>query len=832
MPKPLSLIILVLLSSVLVTQADAEVLSEDTNWLGVVELSEDVLVPAGITLTISPGTIVKVQLSENTRIDPEYMSHQTEILVRGTLRIEGTDDEKVVLSTATDKAGEYWAGIIVDGGRVEIKHTNVNSAEAALTLTSGSAVLDHTTITKNRYGLVVQSKKALLHISESLVEKNDYGVMVLDNASFDSDSGSTIRNNAKKDLFEAVPAGTDFAESKYETTVPPLSVTYKNEALPNYTVWQGRVLIDGQLRLPPEGRLVIMPGTVVEFTKKDTNSDGIGESGLQIQGLLIAKGTPDKPIVFRSAEEVRQLGDWDAINILGSDLAQNIIEYCRIENAYRGLHFHYSNVAVNRTILLNNYRGAQFQESRVSISNSRFYKNKSGVQTRDSEVIFNNNEVFDNLNGGNFFRLNLKASGNIFADNKGEGLRIREGTSLLDHNLFVGNRMGLLVSDAVYGSFEANVMSTNMEAGLLVRNSDNIEITGNAVQTNALNGISLMSSRAAITHNLINANGERGVGIISFDGVITDNNIVDNGLYAVGLESDRDIDAAGNWWGDSDLDKEIYDINDEPGLGRVDYGERKAAPISFNWPLVRIRSDTVWAGSVRVEGQVSVDKGATLNIMPGTVSEFADSYSGLLVYGALKAKGQAGKRIAFTSVAGKGPSDWLGIQLEKATGSVIENSDFSYADYGLHIHFVPMEISGCRFIDNNLGIRFRSGPIKLSRSLFTGNRIGVRSFRGNMEIFENEFRNNEIGVFIREGGKGVKIYRNNFTDNERYNLRLGDFDKEDVDARNNWWGTDKPAAKIFDGHQESYIGMALLEPFLETPVEINGLPEQQKRGGE
>ncbi|MFN2365624.1 MAG: right-handed parallel beta-helix repeat-containing protein [Desulfurivibrionaceae bacterium] len=827
MTKKLSLIICLLFSLLLSDPAYGKVLAEDAHWRGVIELREDILIPAGITLTIAAGAVVKILPSENTQIDPEYLSHRTEILVRGSLLIDGTVEQPVVLSSSSENRENYWAGIIVDGGRVAVNHADLSGAEAAVTVLEGKGDLDHAVIAKNRYGLVVQSGNAAVAIIDSVIERNDYGVMVLNGARFAADKRSRIRDNSRNDLFRAVASGARLAGSGDQAAKVHPAVTYGDEALPDYTVWKGRVLIDGQLRLPAEGRLVIMPGTIVEFTRKDTNRDGIGENGLQIQGLIVAKGTPEKPIVFRSAAESPRMGDWDAINILGSDLAQNIIEYCRIENAYRGLHFHFANVAINKTVLRNNYRGAQFQESLVSITSSRFYENKSGLQTRDSEVIFNNNEVFANLNGANFFRLNLKAAGNVFVDNSGEGLRIREGASLLERNLFAGNRMGLLVSDAVYGSFAGNVMSGNLESGMLVRNSDHLEITGNAIQANARNGISIMDSRAAIKGNLINANGERGLGIISFDGVISDNNIVDNRLYAMGLEGSGDIDATGNWWGDGDLDKEIYDVNDEPELGRVDYDERRGAALPFAWPLARIKNDSVWAGEIRVNDLLTVDKGATLTARPGTVVGFAGPQSGLLVNGALQAVGTAGQRIVFTAVSGGKASDWLGIQLERAAGSLLRNCDFSYADYGLHIHFVPMEIRGCRFLNNNLGIRFRSGPIKLSGSLFAGNRIGVRAFRGNMEILENEFLDNEIAVFIREGGSGVKIQRNNFRNSKRYHLRLGDFNKEDVEAPNNWWGSGNPGEKIFDGRRESYIGMVEFEPFLGAPLELKiDLPAQ------
>jgi len=814
------LIISIFLAMILAIPAAGEVLTENTSWQGVVDLQEDILVPAGITLTIEPGTIVKVHPSENTRIDPEYMSHQTEILIRGVFNAAGSNGARIRFSTISGSDQDQWAGIIIDGGRAEINGTDLSDAEAALTVLNGNAQLKDCLVRKNRYGIVAQGSESTIKIATSTIKENDYGLMKLNGALVEKDKETKVAGNSKNDILSAVSPQAFLTPKSYEPVKKTLTATYRNEALPGgYTVWKGRVLIDGQLRLPAESRLVIMPGTVVEFTKLDTNKDGIGENGLQVQGHLIAKGTPKEPIIFRSAEKVKNIGDWDSINILGSDQAQNIIEYCQIEHAYRGLHFHFSNVAVNHTILRNNYRGIQFQESLVSITNNQLYSNKSGIQTRDSEVTFSNNEIFGNLNGANFFRLNLKSAGNVFAGNAWDGVRIREGTTFFHENLLIGNRTGLLVSDAVYGSFNRNVISGNLESGLLARNADHVEIKGNAIQSNGINGISLRDTRAVISKNLINANGERGIGIISFTGTINDNNIAGNGLYAIGIEGSADIDATFNWWGDSDLVKEIYDADDEPGLGRVNYEPLRRSPAKFEWPIQKIISQTVWTGLMGVNELLTVEKGAVLEITPGTTAEFAKE-SGLLVYGSLKAGGLPARRITFTSSVKNGPGDWLGIRLEKATGSYLENCDLSYGEYGLHIHFVPMRIFSCRFLNNDIGIRFRSGPIRLSRSLFTQNRIGIRSFLGNMDMVENEITGNEIGVFIREGGNGVKIYRNNLYHNDRYDMRLGDFNKDDVDARENWWGNEPPGKKIFDGRMESYIGKVRFEPFLDSQIDL------------
>ena len=802
----------------------ALVLTENTLWQGEVRMEEDVLVPSGITLTIAAGTKVSVASAETTKIDPEYLSHQTELLVRGRLLVNSAPGARVSFSSAEDKKeAPRWAGVIIDGGEAELRGLELRNGEAAITVVAGKVSLQDCLLTANRYGVVAQSEQAQVTLAATAIEKNDYGVMVFDGASVKLAADCIVRDNAKVDNFVGKRA-TVVLPVDSAPVVPeksrPITTVYRDEALPGTTIWKGRILIDGQLRCPPASRLIILPGTVVEFSKKDSNGDGIGENGLQIQGQLIAKGTPAEPIIFRSAEKEPHRGDWDAINILGSDLAQNLLEYCRIEDAYRGMHLHYSNVAVNHLVLHNNYRGAQFQESLVRINGSRFFANKSGIQARDSELSFTTNEVFGNLNGANFYRLDLTASGNTFGDNFWDGLRVREGTSLVSGNLLAGNRQGMLISDADTGVFSGNVVSGNLEGGLQIRDSGGVVVTGNGVTANGITGISLRNSGALITKNLIAGNGERGVGIVSFSGTFTDNNLAANGKYAVGLEGPGDLDAAGNWWGGSDLAKEIYDRHDEPGLGEVKFAQPLQNPRPFVWPLTHLTSDALWTGEIRSSELLDVAPGVALTVLPGTVCRFDSAVAGILVNGRLLAQGRPEARIVFTSADEAGPSDWAGVSLERAVGSQIENCDFRFAEWGLHIHFVPMTISGCRFLNNDGGIRFRSGPMLLTHSLFRGNRVGVRSYFGNMEISENEFTDNEIALFVREGGTGVAIHRNNLHGNDRYNLRLGDFDKEDVDARENWWGEGEPLATIFDGRSESYIGKVIYEPFLGSPVDL------------
>ncbi len=823
--------------------ASGSVIISNTVWEGEVLISEDILVPEGITLSIKPGTIIRVTPSESTKTDPEYMSPLTEITVRGILKAEGNEDTPIVFISTKGDESSNWAGLIIDGGTAHLSSCRIQNAETGIYIINGTLNMKDSVIKENRYGLVAQGEGTKVGIKNTLIRENDYGIFSFRGAKVDS-SGSITKDNKKKDLFSQKDRDYNLLKEYEPKEKKDIGRQYGDEVLLGDTVWQGRIEIDGIIRVTEGGRLIVMPGTFVEVKRKDTNGDGIGENGLLIQGVLIAKGTKENPIIFRSAEKNRKMGDWDSINIMNSDGAQNLIEYCQIEDAYRGLHLHFSNVAVKESILRNNYRGIQFQESVAEIKGNYLYENKSGIQARDSEVVCMNNYIYNNYYGANFFRVNLTAKGNKILNNLKEGLRIKEGIPSAEENLFDGNRYGLMITDSFYGSFNrnvitnnletgislkgvanievsGNVITNNLESGISLKGADNIEVSENFVQGNGSTGINIQDSRAVIRHNDISENGKRGIGIISFDGIITENNFVKNGLYAIGLDGGMDIAAPMNWWGGSEVEEVIYDKNDDPSRGRIKYEEVRKSPIMYSWPVEAITTNTVWYGDVNIKSNVAVSTGITLALKPGARVLFSKG-AGLRIRGKIIATGEKDKRITFTSLLEKNiAGDWDEIFLDHANGSVFSNCDFEYAIWGIHSHFTHLTVEGCHFSNDYGGIRFRSGPVEIKGSVFKDNSTGLRAYRGDAVIMENVITRNEIGIFVREKGGGLTIKKNNIFANSEYNIRSGDFNDEDIDATENWWGDGDPADKIFDGRKEPGIGRVHYEPYQKEPFKID-----------
>jgi nitrous oxidase accessory protein NosD len=805
----------------LVSSTRAAVLTVDTVWSGSISLEEDILIPAGVTLTIAPGTIVSIAEAESTKTDPEYLSPLVEITVRGTLRAAGIAQAPIIFSSPGRRQAGAWAGLLIDGGDVILDNCRIGDADTAVHLLRGTLTLHATVLAGNRYGLVLQEAQSVVHGTANQLTANDYGLVVVAGPPTDV-AFASITGNLKRDVLTLPRREPRLPDDPGLTALPPPPVSrrYGDKVLEGETVWRGRVEVNGIVRVPEGSRLVILPGTLIEFGFKDSNADGIGENGLLIQGLIIAKGTPAAPIVFRAREDDGRRVSWDAINIMNSDAAWNLIEHCRIENAYRGLHFHFSRVSISDSELTGNYRGIQFQESTVVIRDNRLFANSSAVQCRDSQVTFTGNTIRGNWQGVNFLRVNLAAHGNRIVANAREGVRIREGATVFEDNLVDGNRYGLLVMDAYFGIFARNSISNNGETGFSLKNADNLQIVGNFVAGNGLNGMSVQEAGGRISANLFSDNGEHGVGIRSFAGVLEENNFTANGSCAIDLDGSNSVAAPRNWWGGDSPDQVICDQADDPAKGRVASTDPANSPYRFVWPLAVVAADLTWRGELEVPHEVTVLPGATLAVAPGTRVVFAAG-AGLTVKGKLLANGEAAARIVFTARDQQVAGAWGELVFERANGSIVAHCVVEYATWGLHSHFTQLAVSDSIIRNNYGGIRFRSGPLTVERSVITHNTIGIRNYVGKAKVTGSVITANDIGVFVREKGGGLILSGNNIYANRNLNLRIGDFNDEDVAASGNWWGEADPLTTIYDGRQEPGIGIVRIDPVLTAPLALS-----------
>jgi len=246
-----------------------------------------------------------------------------------------------------------------------------------------------------------------------------------------------------------------------------------------------------------------------------------------------------------------------------------------------------------------------------------------------------------------------------------------------------------------------------------------------------------------------------------------------------------------------------------------------------------IVKDARWSGDVRVKGQLVVEKGVTLTIEPGTKVNFLPGKldeegladCGLLVKGAIVAVGKPGDRILFTSGAKHpAPGDWGEIKLIKSAGSAFSGCDFRFGGWGLHLHDSDIKVEGCTFSNNSYGgVRGTGGSVEITGCTFSDMEIGIRYWRSNPSIHHNTITRNKTGIFFRQETGGATICFNNIYGNHEYDIKLGDGQREDIDASRNWWGTNEVSyirRKIYDKSREDYIGKVIIEPVLPQKVAL------------
>jgi len=321
--------------------------------------------------------------------------------------------------------------------------------------------------------------------------------------------------------------------------------------------WSGTVVIDGVVQFAPEATLTVMPGTVVKFTKTDTDGDGIGENEIYVQGRIIAKGTDDRPITFTSAEEKKRPGDWGALNIMVSEGKENVLDHCIIEYGYRGFHMHFSKGVLSNCKLRHNYLGVQCQDSELTISGCEITDNKGAVVFKDSKLKITGNRISDNYWGIRFLYGEAEITGNTLTGNLINGITLRENKARLSGNTLAGNRKGISAESA------------------------EVEVMDNSVVSNDESGVYLKHSKGDVTGNDITGNGNSGVSIEDSGVRITGNNLALNGLYGIDNNGAMDVDARGNWWGTVDerrVAAMVFDKSSAPALGKVEFAPVAPGP--------------------------------------------------------------------------------------------------------------------------------------------------------------------------------------------------------------------------------------------------------------
>lgn len=163
--------------------------------------------------------------------------------------------------------------------------------------------------------------------------------------------------------------------------------------------WRGEVRVRGSVVVPKGVTLTIEPGTIVRFEKIDVDADGIGDSELYVEGVLLAEGAPGRPIVFTSAEKEPAPRDWKYLFINLSRKA--VLSHCISEYAFSGVQIHFSHASVSHCLFRRCVDGLRFSTARGTFERNRMTENTYGVryEERSSRAVLARNHITGNKVG-------------------------------------------------------------------------------------------------------------------------------------------------------------------------------------------------------------------------------------------------------------------------------------------------------------------------------------------------------------------------------------------------------------------------------------------------
>lgn len=253
-----------------------------------------------------------------------------------------------------------------------------------------------------------------------------------------------------------------------------------------------------------------------------------------------------------------------------------------------------------------------------------------------------------------------------------------------------------------------------------------------------------------------------------------------------------------------------------------------------------IAEDRVWSGTVLIDGDVVVEEGARLTILPGSDVIFLPPSAGrerftdhphfpgseLIVKGGVVAVGTAEKPIVFRAPDPAGPAgSWGGINLVKTAQAFFRHCTFKQADSALHSQESTVDVACSTFERNLVGVRFHSSPITIRNNRFFRNHTAIRFHLGSPTIVHNDLIDNDKGIFVTSHPQGYRIEQNNIVSSRDAAVILGEEVEEDVPMAENYWGSGDPAAiegSFFDGRRVDYLGKVGYRPFAVQPFQQIG----------
>ncbi len=328
-----------------VPTSHAGFVSADETWgPGLHEVTANVLVRAGVTLTVAPCAVVRLAKDVNLEVDDEAKA----------LVAEGTATHPIVFERA--RATEAWGALVayapatirlayttLRGGGTTKAGLGAEFAGAAIAARSQQTTrtdvlaIDHVSVEGSSGVGILLDSTGFVAGSRALTVTGSGSYPVYLGAAFATNlpEGTYAPNGEAAFLLQSVGAAV------YDAADPIFGdVTLRNRGLA-YVVGSGSSSIevgDGRSE-SPKGSLTIEPGVELRFKASSSGRSQLRVRAQRVgtkdvaQGALIANGTTAAPIVFTSQSSTPAAGDWQGLYFEGTSDPRNSMQYTHILGA-------------------------------------------------------------------------------------------------------------------------------------------------------------------------------------------------------------------------------------------------------------------------------------------------------------------------------------------------------------------------------------------------------------------------------------------------------------------------------------------------------------------
>ncbi len=337
------------------------------------------------SLTISGNNNPTLRIQPGTRIE---MKSGGIINIGGTgsygrLIAKGTEDEMITFSSnaAQPQSGDWHYIMFREGSTdCELEYCHIEFGGG-----------------NTSYPMIEVAKNALVSINNSVLgHSQNYTIRAMDGNGFQSFNNNTIHNDFTHPLWVSVANVTSIGEGNEFITTENSGIYVREGTSTNRVttdaVWHAQTVpyfFERSVEVRGNATLTLQPGIELRFANDRALEVGVNNE----DGKLIAVGTPEHPITFRSAAHSPQPGNWRGLRFLANTLPGTIMEHCVVMhggsyNLYQG------NVTVEPCGAGNPIiKNSEFSES----SGYGIYRRKLSNQWGDP--LLENNVFFNNASG-------------------------------------------------------------------------------------------------------------------------------------------------------------------------------------------------------------------------------------------------------------------------------------------------------------------------------------------------------------------------------------------------------------------------------------------------